>query len=143
VSLSKAEVASLSIEGPSAPGEGTGAAGAPLDAKAIERIIIGNSSEGQAIQLNAPIGEDLWREISVRIENNMAGGNSTQFNFPSKWETTKYMLERQERLIAEERKERREAEERKERREAEERKERREIREAEERRQNRGRKSSG
>lgn len=50
-------------------------------ASASSRIIIDNITEQQALQINGPIGEQGWREVSyLRIETNRASGRSIQVN---------------------------------------------------------------
>ena len=47
------------------------------------RIIVDNITEQQALQVNGPIGEDIWRDVNhLEIGHNKASGNSTQFNYP-------------------------------------------------------------
>jgi hypothetical protein len=47
-----------------------------------ERIIIGNYTQDQALQLNGPIGKDLWAHISrIKICGNRAVGQSIQVNY--------------------------------------------------------------
>jgi hypothetical protein len=138
VILSKAEVASLRVEGPSAPSDISEAPTRPLDQERIERIIIGNMALDDAVQFNGPIGEDIWKNITVRIENNRATGTAVQVNYITREQDFQAIqAERQARI--EERRLSREAQERKEIRELEERKTEREredrklMREAEER----------
>jgi len=87
IPLRKSDVASLgrSIE-PVSKGE------------TIDRVIFGNSARGSAIQLLGPVGEDLWEDIRVRIENNTASGSATQIAYPTDFATFKYVLDHQERL---------------------------------------------
>ena len=48
-----------------------------------ERKILNNVSQFQALQINAPIGKDIWAHIDrLVIENNRADGLSTQVNYP-------------------------------------------------------------
>ena len=47
------------------------------------RIIIGNLTRLQALQINGPIGEDEWKTIShLEIRDNEAGLASSQVNYP-------------------------------------------------------------
>ncbi|KAF2640902.1 hypothetical protein P280DRAFT_480369 [Massarina eburnea CBS 473.64] len=45
------------------------------------RIVVGNVTEEQALQINGPIGEEGWWEVShLKIRNNRASGKSIQIN---------------------------------------------------------------
>ncbi|KAF7514904.1 hypothetical protein PCG10_004293 [Penicillium crustosum] len=47
------------------------------------RIIIGNLTRLQALQINGPVGEDEWKTIShLEIRDNEAGPASSQVNYP-------------------------------------------------------------
>ncbi|CAG7930862.1 unnamed protein product [Penicillium olsonii] len=47
------------------------------------RIIIGNLTRSQALQINGPVGEDEWKSIShLEIRDNQAGLASSQVNYP-------------------------------------------------------------
>ncbi|CAG8279863.1 unnamed protein product [Penicillium olsonii] len=47
------------------------------------RIIIGNLTRSQALQINGPVGEDEWKSIShLEIRDNEAGLASSQVNYP-------------------------------------------------------------
>lgn len=57
------------------------------------RVIINNSTEGQALQINGPIGEIGWREVShLEIRNNRATGSSIQLNHATSIDVFKQML---------------------------------------------------
>ena len=53
--------------------------------KSVERRAItirNNITRDQALQINAPIGSDLWKNLSkLDIFENVAEGNSRQFNY--------------------------------------------------------------
>ncbi|RSL68757.1 hypothetical protein CEP53_002454 [Fusarium sp. AF-6] len=50
---------------------------------ATERIILNNVARFQAIQINAPLGEDIWANVDrLVVENNQADALSTQINYP-------------------------------------------------------------
>ena len=139
--LSKSEVA-LAVEGPSVPNEeaATGTPGEPLERSQLDRIIIRNVSRDLAIQINAPIGEDVWKGLKVQVSDNKAFGSSLQVNWQmSRDDVQRLQEDQRSKMAAEERRQDREAQERKEIRELEERKmqleaeERKHIREMEER----------
>jgi hypothetical protein len=96
VPLSKAKIASLSLEAAQEPTLGVRA----LDDRTIDRIIYGNTARDSAIQLLGPVGKDLWEDIRVRIENNAASGHAVQFTYPTDFATFKYLLDHKERLAA-------------------------------------------
>jgi hypothetical protein len=110
VPLSKADIAALNDEETSSTADSKAAA-------ISERIIVGNSTQDQAFQINGAAGEDIWQDISrIEIRNNIATGSSFQINHATTFEVLKYTMERQDRILAEERKEKREAQERREER---------------------------
>ncbi|KAI9690728.1 MAG: hypothetical protein M1820_009859 [Bogoriella megaspora] len=96
--LSEADLASLNS------GDDLSSAGSEIEVSNAEmppdtnnRIIIGNSTKAQALMINGPIGEDMWRDISyLRIENNTAEGNSTMVNHATSFEVLKFLTERQD-----------------------------------------------
>lgn len=46
-------------------------------------MIVDNITEEQALQINGPVGKDVWEKIShLEIRRNKASGNSTQVNYP-------------------------------------------------------------
>lgn len=46
-----------------------------------KRIVVDNLTLDQALQINGPIGEDGWREVShLVVERNNASGTSIQLN---------------------------------------------------------------
>jgi hypothetical protein len=48
----------------------------------IERIVLSNMAKDQAIQINAPIGKDIWKNIDrIIIKNNIAEDNAIQLNY--------------------------------------------------------------
>jgi len=80
VPLSDGDIESLSDEASSFAGDvdvsSKRAANDPTS-----RIVIDNFTEEQALQINGPIGEKGWWEVShLEIKNNKAGGRSTQVN---------------------------------------------------------------
>ena len=47
------------------------------------RVIKNNEASGYALQVNTPIGADVWKGMgAVTIEGNRAAGHSTQWNYP-------------------------------------------------------------
>ena len=93
--LSKAEIAFLDRETTCETGSD-----ATLDDGTIDRIIVGNTAQGSAVQLLGPVGKDLWEDVRVRIENNTASGHAAQFAYPTDFATFKYLLDHQERMAA-------------------------------------------
>jgi hypothetical protein len=54
-----------------------------------ERIILRNMARDQALQINAPIGKDLWKAIDrIVIEHNTAEGEAVQVNYNNTLEDT-------------------------------------------------------
>jgi hypothetical protein len=67
-----------------------GASGTKVDST---RIIVDNLTEEQALQINGPVGEDMWRKVShLEIKRNKASGNSTQLNYPVNMEVFKQVM---------------------------------------------------
>ncbi len=95
VPLSKADIALLSQEITGETDSDT-----TLDDGTIDRIIIGNTARDLAVQLLGPVGDDLWEDVRVRIENNTASGHAAQFAYPTDFATFKYLLDHQERMVA-------------------------------------------
>lgn len=57
--------------------------GNPTSDSKSTRIIIGNLTRLQALQINGPVGEDEWKSIShLEIRDNEAGTASSQANYP-------------------------------------------------------------
>ncbi|KAL8371662.1 hypothetical protein RB595_001453 [Gaeumannomyces hyphopodioides] len=81
VALTEGGIASLSRqEAPPAP-KGTNSPGQAENQ--TSRVIRTNEAAGYALQVNTPIGVDLWKDVgSVTIEENKATGNATQWNYP-------------------------------------------------------------
>jgi hypothetical protein len=71
-----------------------------VSSKVVERIIIGNTAKDSAVQLLGPVGEDLWINISVRTENNTACDQAVQVAYHVQPDIFKYLLDRQDRIIA-------------------------------------------
>lgn len=58
------------------------------------RLVVGNLTEDQAIQINGPIGRDGWVEVSrVEIHNNTSAGESTMINHAISMDAFKALLE--------------------------------------------------
>jgi hypothetical protein len=71
-----------------------------FDNGTIDRIIVGNTARDSAVQLLGPVGKDLWEDVRVRIENNIASGHAAQFVYPTDFVAFKYLLDHQERMAA-------------------------------------------
>jgi len=95
VSLKKSEIASMNREVTGGTGLNT-----TLDYGTIDRIIVGNTARRFAVQLLGPVGKDLWEDVRVRIENNIASGYAAQFAYPTDFASFKYLLDHQERMAA-------------------------------------------
>lgn len=58
-----------------------------------ERIILRNMAKDQALQINAAIGEDIWKEIDrIAIEDNVASNDAIQINHSNTLEVTLAMV---------------------------------------------------
>jgi len=92
VPLSDGDIACLSNEVASIAGDAN-AAPKPAANDPTSRIVIENLTEGQALQVNGPIGEKGWREVShLEIRNNKAIGMSIQVNHAVSEEVFERML---------------------------------------------------
>lgn len=57
------------------------------------RIIVGNMTRLQALQINGPVGEDEWISIShLEVKDNNAVAVSTQVNYPVSFRTFLFLL---------------------------------------------------
>jgi hypothetical protein len=80
VPLSDTDIACLNSNNPVLPHADAVALEPPADSS-TSRIVINNITEGQALQINGPIGESGWREVvHLEIKNNRAGNQSIQVN---------------------------------------------------------------
>jgi hypothetical protein len=62
-------------------------------------------TQDQAVQVNGPIGEDLWKDISrLEIRDNRALGRSIQINYATTQDNLKEVRLWQREIIEEERK---------------------------------------
>ncbi|KAE9366657.1 hypothetical protein N431DRAFT_487196 [Stipitochalara longipes BDJ] len=111
-----------------------------FDPSRVERIIIANTARDNSRMINAPLGDDMWRDLTVKIMSNETSGSALMVNFPMSMEDARDLLDRQDRTAAAERAEReaQAARDFKERQEIRKMQEAKEIREAEERRARRG-----
>jgi hypothetical protein len=119
---------------PSAGGPPT-EGGLNSDSSRVERIIIANTALDNSRMINAPLGEDMWKDVNVKTMGNETRGSAFMLNWPTPGKRTKDLLNRQDKIAAADRAERKEKsardfQEGKQIREVQERKE---IREAEER----------
>lgn len=58
------------------------------------RTVRGNQASHHALQVNTPIGQDIWEDVStVRIEDNRAMGFASQLNYPTSAEAFLAVLE--------------------------------------------------
>lgn len=80
VSISDGDIACFSAEVASPPND-TDTIPKPVANEPTSRIVTYNSTEGQALQVNGPIGEKGWWEVShLEIKNNKAADTSIQVN---------------------------------------------------------------
>ncbi|KLU84063.1 hypothetical protein MAPG_03108 [Magnaporthiopsis poae ATCC 64411] len=82
VALTEDDVASLSRQQETPPA--VNETDAPNRAgNQASRVIRGNEAADYALQVNTPIGVDVWKDMaSVTIENNKAMGHANQWNYP-------------------------------------------------------------
>ena len=76
---------------------------APLSIASVktERIILRNMARDQALQVNAALGEDIWKHMTrLVIEDNVAENQAVQFNHGTSLEAMGFALDRQDRRIA-------------------------------------------
>jgi hypothetical protein len=91
VLLNDADIASVMNEAASDTG-GPKSAERPSE-NANSRIVIDNLTEEHALQINGPIGDKGWWEVShLEIRNNKAAGNSIQFNHAASMEVFERLL---------------------------------------------------
>lgn len=58
------------------------------------RTVRDNEASQYALQVNTPVGQDLWEEVStVKIERNRATGHASQLNYPTSLEALIAVLE--------------------------------------------------
>ncbi|KAL1800890.1 hypothetical protein ACET3X_001232 [Alternaria dauci] len=66
-----------------------------------ERTIINNTSRNQALQINAALQEDIWKDVGrLRIQDNLAEDQSLQVNYAISKDMLAMFLARQDRIIA-------------------------------------------
>ena len=59
----------------------------------IERIILRNMAKNQAMQINAPVGKDIWKNVDrIVIEDNVAQDEAVQINYTNTLEVTMALL---------------------------------------------------
>ena len=69
-----------------------------------ERIVRRNNASNRAVQINAPLEEDLWKNVDrLVIEDNMADSQGIQVNYAITREMVVVMFDQQNKLIAAER----------------------------------------
>jgi hypothetical protein len=58
-----------------------------------ERIILYNMARNQALQINAPMGNDIWKTVHrIVIKNNTAEGDAVQINHTNTLEDTMALM---------------------------------------------------
>lgn len=97
VAIDKAELVELASSDSSTPGTPT--IGTPLDDTRMDRHIIDNTAKGFAVQINGPVGIDVWRDMAVRIEKNVADGSAVQINYATTREEVRDAREHQLKLM--------------------------------------------
>jgi hypothetical protein len=66
-----------------------------------ERIILRNEARNQALQINAALQEDIWKDINrLVIRDNVAEDQALQVNYGTTHEMTLLLLDRQDKRIA-------------------------------------------
>lgn len=81
VALTEDDVASLSRQGTLPASEGSKSSDHAENQ--TSRVIRANEAANYALQVNTPIGVDLWKNVgSVTIEGNKATGHASQWNYP-------------------------------------------------------------
>jgi hypothetical protein len=59
----------------------------------IERIVLSNMAKDQAIQINAPLGKDIWKDVDrTIIKNNVAEHDAVQVNYINTLEDTMALM---------------------------------------------------
>jgi hypothetical protein len=76
------------------------------DPNRVERIIIANTALEDSKMINAPLGEDMWKDLTVKILSNETSGRALMINFPITMKDANQLMDRQDRTRAEDRKER-------------------------------------
>jgi len=107
----------------------------------VERIIIANTARENSKMINAPLGEDMWANIDVKIIGNETSGNALMVNFPTTMENVTQFMAKQAETAAADRTERATGLDYEERRHVREIAERKDIREFEDRKETRAQKS--
>lgn len=65
-----------------------------------ERIIMRNLAHHQAIQINAALGEDIWKELGrLEIADNIAEDQAIQVNYGMSLEAFAFLADRQAKAI--------------------------------------------
>jgi hypothetical protein len=66
-----------------------------------ERIITRNTARNQALQINAAVIEDLWKDVNhLKIHDNVAEDESTQVNYAMNREVFSMLVERRNKVVA-------------------------------------------
>ncbi|KAH8645270.1 hypothetical protein IG631_02734 [Alternaria alternata] len=66
-----------------------------------ERIITRNTARNQALQINAAVIEDLWKDVNhLKIHDNVAEDESTQVNYAMNREVFSMLFEQRNRVVA-------------------------------------------
>lgn len=73
----------------------------PKNQAKTERIILRNSARHQALQINAALGEDIWKGIDrLVIKDNVVQDQAVQVNHGTTLEAALLLLDRQDERIA-------------------------------------------
>lgn len=66
-----------------------------------KRVTLNNVAESRSFQVNAPIGEDIYKDVDcVIIKNNKAGSQAMQINYALDYELALRMLDIQGKMAA-------------------------------------------
>lgn len=99
MALSKTSVAALDYDAMCSDFDNATSTAA-FDDEAADRVIVGNISQGSAIQLLGPVGKDLWEDVRVRVEKNTASGRAIQIASPIDPDSFEMLLQHQEKMTA-------------------------------------------
>lgn len=103
IAVTKVEVADLYDQVTSSTCVPQIAGTAKSDPGRAERIILANSAKENSMMINAPLGEDMWKSMNVRIIGNETTGNARMVNFPTTMENAEKLFADQAKASADQR----------------------------------------
>lgn len=101
--MTKTELANLYDKVASSAGGPQIEGGAQSDLGRVERVILANSARENSMMINAPLGEDMWKLMDVRIIGNETTGNARMVNFPTTMDNAKELMADQAKSAADQR----------------------------------------